>query len=103
VTFWKNTTSKVLAAAGPTAALAVGTVVPSSAGTNNRAHHSRAYGARAYSGRTIMQAPAYDLRAYGEVARKRNGGGYFAHGAPDDPPGSAYQSFGNNQSIGLPR
>jgi len=82
----KNTISRVLAAVGVTAILAVGAVTPSSAATTGRgytADHARAYHARA-------RAPARSRR-------------YFAHGARDNPPGSAFQSFGNAQSIGRVR
>jgi hypothetical protein len=46
---------------------------------------------------------AYDARTARAQVRHPSGAGYFAHGAVDDPPGSAYQSFGNNQSNGLVR
>jgi hypothetical protein len=90
----KNTVSRLLAAVGVTAVLAVGAVTPSLAATTNRAHHARTYDARAYDARASVAQPAFPQRA---------GGGYFAHGAPDDPPGSAFQSFGNAQSMGMVR
>jgi hypothetical protein len=32
--------------------------------------------------------------------RQRPGGGWFAHGEADDPPGSAFQDYGEDQSLG---
>jgi len=88
-----NTLSRSLAAIAVTAVLAVGAVTPSLAATTNRAHHSGAYDAQAYDAQAL---PRSELR-------QRSGGGYFAHGAPDDPPGSAFQSFGNDRSMGMVR
>jgi hypothetical protein len=92
----KNMVSKILATFGVTALVAVGVVTPSAAATSKRVHHTRAYDARAYNAQASVALP----RA---VARQRTGGGYFAHGAPDDPPGSAFQTFGNDESMGLVR
>ena len=91
----KNTVSRLLAAVGVTALVAVGTITPSLAATTNRAHHAQAYDARAYDARASVALPRSE--------RQQSGGGYFAHGAPDDPPGSAFQSFGNDQSMGMVR
>jgi hypothetical protein len=97
----KDTISRLLAAVGVTAVVVVGAVTPSLAASTKRAHHAPAYDARAYN------AWAYNGRASGaaprSVRRQRSGGGYFAHGAPDDPPGSAFQTFGNDQSMGMVR
>ena len=83
----KNTVSRLLAAVGVTAVLALGAVSPSLAASTKRAPHAQAYDARAYDAR----ASAALQRS---VPRQRSGGGYFAHGAPDDPPGSAFQTWG---------
>ena len=92
----KNTVSRLLAAVGVTALVAVGTITPSlAATTTKRAHHARAYDARDYDARASAALPRSE--------RQRSGGGYFAHGAPDDPPGSAFQSFGNDQEMGKVR
>jgi hypothetical protein len=90
----KNTITTLLAAAGLATVLAAGTVTPSLA-----AHHH------------APRAQTYDARAHRAWAsarprfeqRQRSGGGWFAHGAPDDPPGSAFQTFGEDQSMGLAR
>jgi hypothetical protein len=88
-----NTLSRSLAAIAVTAVLAVGAVTPSLAATTNRAHHAAAYDAQAYDAHALPRSEM----------RQRSGGGYFAHGAPDDPPGSAFQSFGNDRSMGMVR
>jgi len=97
MTIRKNTVSRLLAAAGVTAVVAVGAVTPSLAASTKRAHHERAYDARAYDARAY-DARAYDARASAalprSVRRQPSGGGYYAHGAPDDPPGSAFQTWG---------
>jgi hypothetical protein len=95
MTIRKDTVSRLLAAVGVTAVVVVGAVSPSLAASTKRAHSARAYDARAYDAR------AYSGRAYS--VRQRRGGGYFAHGAPDDPPGSAFQSFGNARNMGMVR
>jgi hypothetical protein len=92
----KNTISGLLAAVGVTAILAVGAATPSFAAKAHRGYQARAYDARAYD------AWGYGARTRAD-ARQRRGGGYFAHGAPDDPPGSAYQSFANDDEMGLVR
>ena len=97
----KNTISTLLTAVGVTAMLAVAAATPSLAAKAHRGYQARAYDARAYD------AWGYDAWGYGARtradARQRRGGGYFAHGARDNPPGSAFQSFGNAQSIGRVR
>jgi hypothetical protein len=95
MTIRKNTVSGLLAAVGLAAVVVAGAVTPSLAASTKRAHNARAYDAR-----------AYDARAYSGWASsrpQRRGGGYFAHGAPDDPPGSAFQSFGNARNMGMVR
>jgi hypothetical protein len=93
-----NTVSRLLAAVGITAVVAVGAATPSLAATTHRPHHAGAYDARAYDARAYDERPSVALpRA---EARQPSGGGYFAHGAPDDPPGSAFQTFGNDRSMG---
>ena len=97
----KNTISRLLTAVGVTAILGVGAATPSLAAKAHRGYQARAYDARAYD------AWGYDAWGYGARtradARQRRGGGYFAHGAPDNPPGSAFQSFANDQEMGLVR
>jgi hypothetical protein len=101
MTIRKDTVSRLLAAVGVTAVVVVGAVSPSLAASTKRAPHARAYDSRAYD------AQAYAGRASRGVPRsvwrQRSGGGYFAHGAPDDPPGSAFQTFGNDRSMGMVR
>jgi hypothetical protein len=103
MTIRKNSVSRLLAAVGVTAIVAVGAVTPSLAATTNRAHHARDYDAGAYDARA-NDARAHDLRTSPALPRSEqrqwNGGGYFAHGAPDDPPGSAFQTFENDRSMG---
>jgi hypothetical protein len=101
MTIRKNTVSRLLAAVGMTAVVVAGAVTPSSAASTKHARHAgaydaRAYDARAYAGRASVALPR-------SVRRQRSGGGYFAHGAPDDPPGSAFQTFGNDRSMGMVR
>jgi hypothetical protein len=97
----KDTISGLFAAVGITAILAVGAATPSLAAKAHRGYHARAYGGWGYSAR------AYNAWGYGALPRserrQRRGGGYFAHGARDNPPGSAFQSFGNDQEMGLVR
>ena len=86
-----KTLSRLFAAAGVAATLTLGAITPSLAAISHRTHAAtthRTYGERAYG-------------AY--AADPARTGGYFAHGAPDDPPGSAFQSFGNDQSMGMVR
>jgi hypothetical protein len=90
----KNTLLRLLASVAVTAVVAVGAVTPSLAATTNRAH-ARTYDARAYDAQASVALP--------RAEHQRPGGGYFAHGAPDDPPGSAFQSFGNDQAMGMVR
>jgi hypothetical protein len=86
--------TKLIAAVGLTALVAVGAITPSAAATTKRTHQSQAYDASAY---------ASDSGALRSEQRPRNTGRYFAHGAPDDPPGSAFQSFGNDRAMGMVR
>jgi hypothetical protein len=92
MTIRKNTVSRLLAAVGMTAVVVVGAVSPSLAASTKHAHHARTYDSRAYD------AQAYDGRASAALPRSErrqpNTGGYYAHGAPDDPPGSAFQTWG---------
>ena len=100
MTISKNTIATLLAAAG------LATVVVTGAGTfslaaTERTHHAYQSDSRAYN-RT------YDSRAYNAWASavprsEQRPGAWFAHGAPDDPPGSAFQTFGVDQSMGLVR
>jgi hypothetical protein len=90
----KDRLSRLLAAVGMTAVLAVGAVTPSLAATTHRHYRADAYNARAYDARGSFVQPRAEQRQW------NGGGGYFAHGAPDDPPGSAFQTFGNDRSMG---
>jgi hypothetical protein len=98
----KNTISRLLTAVGVTAILAVGAATPSLAAKVNRGYQTQAYDARAYYAWGYYDAWGYGARTRAD-ARQRRGGGYFAHGAPDDPPGSAFQTFANDQEMGLVR
>ena len=53
--------------------------------------------------RPIYRAPDYNARARAPAPRNR-GGAYINRGAPvDDPPGSAFQSYGNSHDdMGCP-
>ena len=92
MTIRKNTVSRLLAAVGVTAVVVAGAVSPSLAASTKHAHYARTYDSRAYD------AQAYDGRASAaaprSVRQQPNTGGYYAHGAPDDPPGSAFQTWG---------
>jgi hypothetical protein len=92
MTIKMNTLSRLLAAVGMTAVLAVAAAAPASAAKNTRAQ-ARAYDTSAYA--------RYDLPR--SVRRQGPTAGYFAHGAVDDPPGSAFQSWGNDTEMGLVR
>src|SRR5258705_12164304 len=75
----QNTISKLLAAVGMTAILAVGAVTPSSAATSHLDYHARAYDSRAYDSRGDDALPR-------SVARQRSGGGHVPNEAPAQHP-----------------
>ena len=88
-----NTFARLLAAAG--IAIAAGAVTPSLAARPHipnpvQTHHGRAYNAHASA------TPRFERN-------QRNGGGWFAHGEVDDPPGSSFQDYGFDQSLGMVR
>jgi hypothetical protein len=115
-----NTIARWLAAVGITAMVAAGAVSPALAQPGadfqdqgiremngvprfgEPAWHSGA-SALARATKNAHHTRAYDARAAHAEARQPGGGRYFAHGAVDDPPGSAYQTFGSDQSNGLVR
>jgi hypothetical protein len=87
----KRTITTLIAAAGLATVLAASTVTPSLAATHHT-HRARTYDSR-----------AYNAWASAVPRSERRPGAWFAHGAPDDPPGSAFQSYGKDQSIGFVR
>jgi hypothetical protein len=127
MTISKNTMATLLAAAGMATLLVAGPVTPSLAATKSFHHtqtyHSRAnkvatkrfhqaqtYHSRAYNawGSIVPRVQTYDSGAYNAWASavprvEQRPGAWFAHGAPDDPPGSAFQTYGVDQSMGYVR
>ena len=95
----KSVTAKLFLAAGVSAILAVGAVTPSSAASTTK----RLNPARTYNAYNAFASDPLPSRGLPRSLRQGPDPGYFAHGAPDSPPGSAYQSFGNNQDMGLVR
>jgi hypothetical protein len=81
------------AAAGVTTVLAAGAVTPSLAAMPHIRDHAQTHHARDYN--------AYAAARPRFGRNQRPGGGWFAHGAPDDPPGPAFQTFGIDQSMGF--
>jgi hypothetical protein len=90
----KNMITRIFLAAGVAAGLATGGITASLAATQP-ADHAQTYDARAYHAGASAR-PRFERN-------QRPGGGWFAHGAPDDPPGSAFQSYGEDQSMGMVR
>jgi hypothetical protein len=74
--------------------IATGAVTPLAAAPH-RTDHAQSYDARAYNAWASAR-PRFERN-------QRPGGGWFAHGAPDNPPGSAFQSYGEDQSMGMVR
>jgi hypothetical protein len=93
MTINKSTMATLLAAAGLATVFATGMVTPTLAATKH-VQHARTYDSRAYN--------AYAAQPRSE-RRQRPGGGWFAHGERDDPPGSAFQDYGIDQSMGMVR
>jgi hypothetical protein len=93
MTTGKNTFATLFAAAGLATVLFTGIVTPSLAAAKHT-HHARTYDSRGYDARAA--APRFGRN-------HRPSGGWFAHGERDDPPGAAFQDFGNDQSMGLVR
>ena len=90
----KNMIATVAAAVGLATVLATGAVTPSLAATHH-AHHARTYDSRAYDAQASAR-PRFERN-------QRPGGGWFAHGERDDPPGAAFQDYGEDQSMGMVR
>jgi hypothetical protein len=95
MTISKNTIATLLAAAGVATVLAAGAVTPSLAAMPHirdhvQTHHTRDYNANASA------TPRFERN-------QRAGGGWFAHGEADDPPGAAFQDYGYDQSLGMVR
>jgi hypothetical protein len=88
----KNTIATIFAAIGVAAVLVTGIVTSSLAVTQ---HVDRKIHAGPYKSWASAR-PRFEQN-------ERPGGGWFAHGAVDDPPGSAFQSYGEDQSMGMVR
>ena len=90
----RKTIATIFAAMGVAAVLATGTITPSLGATRHvdqiTAHHAGSDKSSASAG------PRFE-------ENERPGGGWFAHGAVDDPPGSAFQSYGEDQAMGMVR
>jgi hypothetical protein len=88
----RNTIATLMAAAGVATVLVTGAATSPAAAKH--AHHARtnhaAYHARAQA------LPRYERR-------QRRGGGWFAHGERDNPPGAAFEDYGEDQSLGMVR
>ena len=89
----KNTILTLVTTAGVAAVLVAGAGAPSPA-VAKHSHHTRTYYA-AYHARASA-LPRYERR-------QRRGGGWFAHGERDNPPGAAFEDYGEDQSLGLVR
>jgi hypothetical protein len=97
MTISKNTFATLLAAVGLATVLATGTITPSLAATSHihaPTYHARTYDSRAYN--AWAATPRFERN-------QRPGGGWFAHGEADNPPGSAFQDYGEDQSMGMVR
>jgi hypothetical protein len=115
MTSMTNNISKLAAAVGLAAMLAGGAATPSLADSNDGGpffYEPNSNGSvwsyyPGYTDKRTVGRSAYTARAQareqGRARAPARSGGYFAHGAPDDPPGSAFQSFGNDQDMGKVR
>jgi len=115
MTSMTNKISKLAAAVGLAAMLAAGAATPSLADSNDGGpfyYEPTDNGSvwsyyPGYTDRSTVGRSPYTARSQARSPAREQGpartGGYFAHGAPDDPPGSAFQSFGNDQDMGKVR
>lgn len=103
--------TKLAAAVGLAAMLAAGAATPSLADSNDGGpffYEPNSNGSvwsyyPGYIDEGSVARSAYDARAQVRPRAPARTGRYFARGAKDDPPGSAFQSFGNDQSMGKVR
>jgi hypothetical protein len=111
MTSMTNRISRLATAFGVAAMLAGGVATPSladsndggpffyDAGSNGSAWSSD----RGYTDERTVGRSAHDARAQASEHASARNDRWFAHGAIDDPPGSAFQTFGNDQSMGMVR
>lgn len=100
MTISKNTLATLLAAAGVASVLVTAASTPSLAATK-RFHQSQTYHSPTYN--RTYDSGAYNAWASAVPRSEQRHGGWFAHGTPDDPPGSAFQTYGVDQSMGYVR
>jgi len=106
-----NRISRLAAAFGVAAVLAGGAATPSLANSNDGGPffyepggHSSAWSSdRSYTDERNVGRSAHDARAQAREHAPARNDRWFAHGAIDDPPGSAFETFGNDQSMGMVR
>jgi len=111
MTSMTNKISKLAAAVGLAAILAGGVATPSLADSNDGGpfyYEPNSNGSvwsyyPGYTDEASVAPSAYDARAQVRERAPARNGRYFAHGATDDPPGSTFQSFGNDQAMGMVR
>jgi hypothetical protein len=107
MTSMMNRISRLAIAFGVAAILAGGAATPSLAESNDGGPFSYEPGSngsawfsdRGYTDERTVGRSARDARAHAPARSDR----WFAHGAIDDPPGSAFQSFGNARNMGMVR
>jgi len=106
-----NRISRLAAAFGVAAVLAGGAATPSLANSNDGGpffyepggHGSAWSSDRSYTDERNVGRSAHDARAQAREHAPARNDRWFAHGAIDDPPGSAFETFGNDQSMGMVR
>ena len=111
MTNMRNSLSRLAAAFGVAAMLAGGAATSALADSNDGGpffYEPGGNGAawssdRSYTEERTVRRSARDARAQARQHARARSNRWFAHGAIDDPPGSAFQSFGNDQSIGKVR
>ena len=112
MTSMTNRISRLAAAFGVAAVLAGGAATPSLAYMDEHPTYSPggfdgagSVGSsdRGYTDQRAVRQPAHHARAQASEHAPARNDRWFAHGAIDDPPGSAFQSYGNDQSMGMVR
>jgi len=110
MTSMTNRISRLAAAFGVAAMLAGGAATPSLAYPNERqpfvefdTNGSLLSSNSGYVNERAVGRSAHDARAQASKHAPARSDRWFAHGAIDDPPGSAFETFGNDQSMGMVR
>jgi hypothetical protein len=111
MTSMTNRMSRLAAAFGVAAILAGAAATPALADSNDGGPFFYEPGGngsgwssdRGYTGERTVERSARRARAQARGHARARSNRWFAHGAIDDPPGSAFQTFGNDQSMGKVR